>query len=273
MKRIVVPTDFSKLSRSAALYAIDLAAKTNGRVMVVSVIEIQHGSSQLMNWKKLQDQMEKDAAHQSARFMDDLHSYSAGVSVSYTTVLGSPIHEKILEFAKANNADLIVTGTKGASGLKAAVIGSNAAALINKSDIPVISVPGDIKFNGFDRIVLATDMKDLDKEAKAIVKFSKDFDVQIDILHVSHFQHDHRKHDELQAILRRMTGHKKLDIHVTSSENVLTALNDYVQDHGTDLLVMFTHELSLFEKIFKKGHTREMAFQSLVPLLAMKKPD
>ena len=40
MKRIVVPTDFSNLSRSAALYAIDLAAKTHARVMIVSVMFI-----------------------------------------------------------------------------------------------------------------------------------------------------------------------------------------------------------------------------------------
>lgn len=272
MKRIVVPTDFSNLSRSAALYAIDLAAKTNGRVMIVSVIEVEPGPSQLMNWKKLQDQMEKDVAQHSAQFMKELHGYAGGVSVSYTTLTGTPIQNKILEFADENHADLIVTGTKGASGLKAVVLGSNTAALINKANIPVIAVPGDIKFNGFDRIVLATDMADLDKEAKAVVKFSKDFDVQIDILHVSNIQHESRKHEELEAILRRMTGHKRLSIHVVSSENVVRSLNDYVQQHGVDLLVMFTHELGLFEKLFGKGHTREMAFQSEIPLLAIKKP-
>jgi nucleotide-binding universal stress UspA family protein len=271
MKKIIVPTDFSTLSRSAALYAIDLASKTNGRVMIVSVIEIEQGSSQLMNWKKLQDQMEKDTTRQSVKFMEELRGYAGDVSVSYTTVMGGPIEDKIVEFAKQNNADLIVTGTRGASGMKAVVFGSNTAALINKSDIPVIAVPGDIKFNGFDRIVLASDMENLDNEAKAVVEFAKRFDVQIDILHVTNFQHDPRRHDELQEILRRMTGHKHLDIHLTSNENVVKALNDYVQEHDTDLLVMFTHELSLFEKLFRKGHTREMAFHSQVPLLAMKK--
>ena len=68
-----------------------------------------------------------------------------------------------------------------------------------------------------------------------------------------------------------MTGHKRLDIHVVTSENVVSALNKYVTEHGTDLLVMFTHKLGLFEKLFGKGHTREMAFQSEVPLLAIKK--
>lgn len=272
MKRILVPTDFSNLSRSAVLYAIDLAAKANGKVMIVSVVEIQQGSSQLMNWKKLQDQMEKDVAERSDEFMRGLKSYSGGVSLSYTTLTGLPMEDKILKFAEVNKVDLIVTGTKGASGLKSIVMGSNTAALINKSSIPVIAVPGDIKFNGFDRIVLASDMKDLDKEAKAVAKFVKGFDAQIDILHVTNAEHDLRKHTDLEAILRRMTGHKKLDVHVVSNDNVIAALNKYSEERNVDLLVMFTHELGLFEKLFGKGHTREMAFQSRIPLLAFKKP-
>lgn len=270
-KKIVVPTDFSNLSRSAALYAIDMAAKVNGEVMVVYVIEIEQGTSQLMNWKKLQDQMELDAAQNSARFMKALDGYAGGVSVTYATLMGTNMTDQVLNFAQKNKADLIVTGTRGASGLKAFVLGSNTATLINKSSIPVIAVPGDLKFNGFDRIVLASDMKTLDSEAKAVAKFAKGFDTQIDILHVSSVKPEGRKHDELEAILRRMTGHKKMNLFVVANENVTSALNDYVQEHGTDLIVMFTHELKLFEKLFGKGHTRSMAFQTQVPLLAMKK--
>jgi nucleotide-binding universal stress UspA family protein len=272
MKKIVVPTNFSNLSRSAALYAIDLAAKTGGRVMVVSVIEIEQGTSQLMNWKKLQDQMEQDTAQNSARFMKELHGYAESVSVSYTTLRGASIGEQVLNFARSNKADLIVAGTKGASGLKAVVLGSNAASIINKSTIPVIAVPGDLKFSGFDRIVLASDMSELDNEAKAVAEFAKGFDAQIDILHVSGTDAKRRKHDELEAILRRMTGHERLNIYVVADKDITHALNDYIHEHDTDLLVMFTHELGLFEKLFAKGHTRNMAFQTEIPLLAMKKP-
>lgn len=270
MKRIVVPTDFSNLSRSAALYAIDLAAKTGARVMLVSVIEIERAATQLMNWRKLQDQMDNDAAQSSARFMKEIHNYTGGVSVSYTTLRGPSIEGQVLEFARSNKADLIVTGTKGASGLKAVVLGSNTAALINKSTIPVIAVPGDLKFNGFDRIVLASDMNDLDKEVKAVAKFAKVFDAQIDILHVSGTEAK-RQHSELEAILRRMTGHKKITLFVVTNEDVTAALNTYVKEHDTDLLVMFTHELGLFEKLFGRGHTRSMSFQTQIPLMAMKK--
>lgn len=271
MKRLLVPTDFSKLSRSAALYAIDLAAKWNARVMLVSVVEIEQGSSKLMNWKKLQDQMERDAAEQSEAFMKELHRFSGGVSLSYTTLIGAPIADRILSFAKENKADLIIAGTRGASGLKAAFFGSNAAALINKSSIPVIAIPGDLKYNGFDRIVLATDMESLDKEAKIVAKFAKDFDAQIDVLHVSDEQRSERSHKDLEAILIRMTGYKKISIHVITDKDITKGLNNYAREKGIDLVVMFTHELGLIERIFNTGHTRDMAFRTGAPLLTFKR--
>lgn len=272
MKKILVPTDFSRLSRSAALYAIDLAAGMKAEVLLVSVVEMEQGSSQLLNWKKLQDQMIKDTTEQSDALMRSLRPYSSAVKLSYATLVGSPIERKILDFAKENDVDLIVAGTKGASGLKAIIMGSNTAALINRSDIPVIAVPGDLKFQGVDRIVLATDMEDLDKEVEEVVEFAKAFDAQIDILYIADVQRDQRNRKELEAILIRMSGYNKINIHVVPSDEVVAAINSFVVEHGADLLVMFTHELGVFEKLFGMGHTREMAFQSEVPLLAFKRP-
>jgi nucleotide-binding universal stress UspA family protein len=272
MKKILVPTDFSKLSRSAALYAIDLAAGMKAEVMVVSVVEIEQGSSQLLNWKKLQDQMIKDTTAQADQLMGELRPYSSAVKLSYKSLFGSPIEKRILDFAADNDIDLIVAGTKGATGLKAVVLGSNTAALINRSDIPVIAVPGDVKFQGIDRIVLATDMEGLDREVKEVARFAKTFDAQIDILHIADVQREQRSRKELEAILIRMSGYERISIHVIPSDEVVATINSYVAEHGADLLVMFTHELGLFEKLFGMSRTREMAFQSQVPLLACKRP-
>lgn len=270
MKKILVPTDFSSLSRSAALYAIDMAKEVKAELALVSVIEIDHSSAKLMNWKKLQEQMTRDAEKESERFLKELQPYLSGVGLSYKTLFGSPIEKIILEYATDQAVDLIVTGTRGASGLKAAVLGSNTAALINRSQIPVLAVPGEVKFQGFDRIALATDMVDLDDRAKTVISFAKPFHSHIDVLHVTEVQRDQRLTDELQVSLKQMTGYNKIALHVVPGHDVTTTLNQYVVDHGADLLVMFTHELGLFEKLFGKGHTREMAFHSEVPLLSFK---
>jgi nucleotide-binding universal stress UspA family protein len=192
--------------------------------------------------------------------------------MSYISLIGSSIDKKILDFATDNDIDLIVAGTKGASGLKAVVLGSNTASLINISEIPVVAVPPDARYTGFRRIVLATDMLNLDKQVRQVVNFAKAFNSQIDILHVADPQIKHRRRDELEGALARMTGYQKISLNVLPSDDVVAAINSFVLEDNADLLVMFTHELGTFEKLLRKGHTREVAHHIEVPLLALKRP-
>jgi universal stress protein A len=58
--------------------------------------------------------------------------------------VGQP-HHAILESAKAWDADLIVMGTHGRSGLARLVLGSTTEAVIRHSPIPVLVVPAGTK--------------------------------------------------------------------------------------------------------------------------------
>lgn len=272
MKNIVVPVDFSTVSYTAARYAIDMAAVTKSSVMFVSVVEIANPSSQLKNWEKLQKQLEQDTTDRSAAFMDEMNKHSGNVNISYTTLLGSPVEDEILSFAKKNKADLIITGTKGASGVGSIVFGSTSAALVNKSTVPVLVVPHEVKFKQLKRVVLATNMLKLDKQVKVAVKLLKVFNPDINILHVSDSLKSQRDRTDLVGILSRMANYPKLSIEVVHKDDVDTGLYEHVKEKNPDMLIMFTHKLSLSERLFGQGHTREMAFHTPVPLLSFKNP-
>ena len=61
MKTILVPTDFSKLSKVGVTYAISLAKEMDARVILLSVINASASSNTLMNWKKFEKEMVKTA--------------------------------------------------------------------------------------------------------------------------------------------------------------------------------------------------------------------
>lgn len=272
MKNILVPTDFSKISRSAALYAAQLAAQLGARLKIVNVLGIQQGSSQLLNWKKLQNQMERDVADQAEKFLKELQADSPKVEMSFEMVLGTPIEEKLFAYAKKNKIDLIVSGTSGAEGLKAMFLGTNSAAIINTSDVPVLIVPANMKYKGISRIVLGTDMLKLDKQVKIVASIAQGLDAQIDILHVTNHKGKRQSKTELEGILSRMSGYRKLHMEMIGDTDLTAALNNYVLEKEADLLVMFTHKLGLLEKLFGKGQTRKMSFQSKVPLMVFRQP-
>ena len=66
MKTILVLTDFSKLSKVAVSYAIGIAKKMEAKIILLSVINASSSSNTLMNWKKLEEEMVRDAQQDAA---------------------------------------------------------------------------------------------------------------------------------------------------------------------------------------------------------------
>jgi nucleotide-binding universal stress UspA family protein len=68
----------------------------------------------------------------------------AGIRASGFAIEGEPVHA-ILDFAKKMQADAIVTGTHGRSGLKRAFVGSVAEGVLRHATVPVLSLRADAK--------------------------------------------------------------------------------------------------------------------------------
>jgi nucleotide-binding universal stress UspA family protein len=65
-----------------------------------------------------------------------------------------------MEVAKNENVDLIMMGTKGASGVQEVIIGSNTEKIIRKSEIPVLSVHKDKPITEVKNAVVISDFKE-----------------------------------------------------------------------------------------------------------------
>ena len=53
--------------------------------------------------------------------------------------------------------------------------------------------------------------------------------------------------------------------------NVQDGVNTYLRGNHYQLICMIAHEHSMFENLFRKNHTHEMAFHSTIPLLVLNK--
>lgn len=279
MKTILVLTDFSKLSKIALVYAIGIAKKMNGKIILLSVINASSSSNTLMNWKKIEEKMVKAAQEDADQFILEVKAIESKVDISYQSILGFPIEDTIDEFAVKNKVDFIVMGTKGATGLKKALIGSNTVAVMDSSSVPVIVVPAETPFKSIKKIVYATDIQNLQSEIKIIARFAQAFDAPIHVLNVVK---DYSKKDSgklernmtqmaMEEKLIRTTKYSKIHFHVVQSEDTASAVDKFVKDQKADLLAMFTHRLDFYEKLFGKSITRQLAFHSKVPMLTFNK--
>jgi nucleotide-binding universal stress UspA family protein len=273
--KILVPSDFSQSSNNAALYAAKFAKKVNAEIILFHIVHFEHPPMVQVSGfieHKIEDIRLSNASEDCVLLVNDLKSRVKGVQISFKVVPGFPIADAIENYATTNKIDLIIMGTKGASGLAKVLFGSNAVAVINKSSIPVITVPESSHFNNVKLIVYASDLHKMQSEIQKIMPLAKLFDASIDILHV--LPQDSDKKIDVVSIengLIKKYEYQKISFHITHNNDIVEGINGFVADVKADILAMYTHEIGFFESFFKTSVSREEAFHSYVPLLILKK--
>ena len=273
--KILVPTDFSKSATVAVHYAANLAKHLSADLVLLNVVFINAPPTAMVGFKtkQIEEKIEDNAKQDLILLINELKKEPNAVkNISFKTIVGYPIEDVVDAYAMRNQVDLIIMGTKGASGLTKVLIGSNAAATINKSTIPVITVPVHVRFNGIKQIVHASDLYDTEEEMKILIPLAQLFGAAISIFYVSPIS-SKRKIDieNIKKDIENKYNFNKLSISISVGDDITDGIDEHVADLKADMLTMFTHELTFFEKLFGKSVTREMAFHTWIPLLSIKK--
>jgi len=273
--KILIPTDFSKLSKVAVHYAVKMTKKLDAELILLHVVHIDAPprAAVAVKVKSIEDAMVDNAKQDCIQLINDIKSEIRGkLNISYKIIKGYPVETVVGNFAHHNDISLIIMGTKGATGLKRVLMGSNATAVINNSDIPVITVPEFARFKNLKRIVYATDMTNINAEMKILVPLAKLFDATVHILHIISPK-SKKKIDKNKIItdVTRKMKYPKITFHILMNDDITEGIDEYIAGTKADMLAMFTHNLTFFERLFGKSVTRQMAFQSWIPLLTIKK--
>jgi len=275
MRAILVPTDFSNLSKIGLSNAIGLAKKTGSKVIVISVVtELTADTRQLSNVKKFQASMLAARQADGEKLLAEFKSIAGKVEISFQPVAGYPVVDVIEKFAVKNKVGLIVMSSKGATGLKKVLVGSNAAAVIDNSSIPVLLIPSDAKARTIRKVVYATDAKDFRKQARVVGVFAEALGASMDVVHVVPEDED-KQTDPLGLSaqkIRVIAAYPKIRFHLLYNKDVSKGLELFIKGQKDDfILITFTHKLSFNEKLFGKSVTQRLAYLNKVPLLVVNK--
>jgi nucleotide-binding universal stress UspA family protein len=155
---ILVPTDGSEGAEGAAGHALALASAFGSRVVALSVVDDRAFSARLADIDPAVGET-RDALARGAREAAEAVATLAGDDRSVRTAVetGTP-HETIVDYADRIDADLVVMGTHGRTGLDRLLLGSVAERVIRTSDVPVLAAraaPADDA--GYGAVLIPTD--------------------------------------------------------------------------------------------------------------------
>lgn len=136
--RLLVPIDGSEIAKRAAQQAFDLARDLGAGVHVVFVVD-ESPSTVLLSSASMATVLE-ELHERGVEFTEEIAALAAEIPIT-TRVLQAPsIPESILQYADANDIDLVVMGTRGRHGMDH-LLGSTTERVLARSSIPVLVVP------------------------------------------------------------------------------------------------------------------------------------
>lgn len=278
MKSILVPTDFSKCAYVAAHFAVELAHITKARIVLLNTFQIPMPPPDSFVTPISYTEIREDSLKRLKTMADTelrINQKYSDLKIEYDAVLGGTVNE-IIDAAKKYDAEMIVIGTHGASGVVGKIIGTTAASVIEKAPIPVFAIPEKAKFNGFKKITLAIDFNEIKNMSSitSFLKLSALFNSNIDILSVIN------KAEQKALIEKEMESIKQLKIfepsphsfHIVLNENVPQAIESFAEQTKSELLVTMPQKHNFWELILNKSVTQGLAFQIKIPLLCLPPP-
>jgi nucleotide-binding universal stress UspA family protein len=131
---VVVPTDFSETSGAALRYAVDMAQSFGARLYLLHVPGTT-GENFEANFPI--GRFESAAKEGAGTFLSPEEMSS--LRPEYAVRIGAPA-EEIVRYADARDADLIIMGTHGRTGVAHLVMGSVAEHVVRTAPCPVLLV-------------------------------------------------------------------------------------------------------------------------------------
>ena len=141
IRRIVCPTDFSPTAQRAGQYAAELARSFGAEVVLLHVVPEMDYPTRGLGLATAVPGL-REQLHQHARSQLDAASKQFDGQLKVRTELrDGHSFEQILDCAAACQADLIVLGTHGQTGLQRLLLGSTAERVVRLAKCPVMTVP------------------------------------------------------------------------------------------------------------------------------------
>ena len=271
ISKIIVPTDFSEPASKALAYAIGLAQKTKASLHILHVNQVAMVDATMPaeTYQVFVNEIES-ATSEAFNEIEQTMLKAADLEYTFKSTYGY-VSEEICDYALQQEADLIIMGTTGASGVAEILVGSNAASTVAKSPVPVI--PKQLGFTDYTRIVYATDYNEPEFPAlMRLIFFAELFDCRLDVIHVK--SDADRYFNAANNFFKK--NKEKIsypNIHYIELEkgDVVQTINHYVDENKADLLVMAKHNRNFFDRLFHSSLSKKMAYHTKIPLLVLVK--
>jgi nucleotide-binding universal stress UspA family protein len=275
MIKILVPTDFSINSRAGMRFAIHWS-----QVQKIELVFFHMFHQSVMpgniNYKEYLRKKECDSINKLQQFVSGLYNsmHCQPGKFSCVAVPGTSADISVMDYCrKHNDLDYICISTHGAGGINR-LFGTNTGNLITKSPVPVIAVPKEYRSKQVRHVLYVTDLLDYSEELKKVEHFTRPFEANIEVVHLS-WPGEILPGKEIleKSHLKNFPYGRELKIEkVDFTRSLIKNLQEVIYKSKPSLIIMFTDQhRNLIQKILFPSKAEQLSFKTKIPLLTFQK--
>ena len=295
-KNILFPTDFSPCSEHAFEHALLFARQTEAKLHIfhLTVLLVDDPTNPAFHCRDAA-RYERQAQLSTVNAIRELvrRHDADDVEIVMTRRRGISAGAAILDYIEEAKIDLVVMGTHGHRGLAKAMLGSQAAKVVQLAGCPVITLcekGSDAASPQIKKIVVPIDFSVPSERSLHLAgNLAKRFGAQVDLLHVIEYyllpgvygpgpgdfaDLQHQVTDELEVMastLRAEYGDQiTTTTHVVEGRRASHGICSFAKAQKADLVVIASEGLTGLPRVFIGGTTQRTVAACSCPVLTVK---
>jgi len=278
MKKILLLTDFSDNAWNAIFAALKMHEHLACQFYVLNTYEPSFanilGDKSKERLGVIYDSLAKNSSIELDKILQYLEVNHTNKNHTFEKLSKSDdIVNAVNEICIEKDIDLIVMGTKGATGAKEIFMGSNTVELIKRvNDYPIFAVPSEHDFKDMDKILFPTEFtRPYTKyELKPLIELATIWNSEISICYVAQeFTLLEEQITNKEILTKRLgnVAHSFQDVELKAT--VADSIISFAKDTMADIIVLINYKHTFIEKLTHEAVVKKVGFHSKIPLLVL----
>lgn len=276
MKTILLPTDFSNNSLNAINFAMKMFENIDCKFYILNVQkassfvsdDLMTAAPSMNLYQAIIDTAKKSLGNLiesiNSKYKNSRHEFIP--IVDYDNFIDS-----INQICELKEIDLIIMGTKGASGIGKVIFGSNTVRVMQRSNTAVLAIPNNYKYKDFKRVVFLSNYLTEYKaeDLSALFEIIQLHNSNVDILHVSQEKELTKEQSQNIRLVGNLFKELSNKFVYLKGKDVFKEVNDFNKLNEINLLAMIGKKHSFFERLLVTHKIENFGFNVNIPFLVL----
>jgi len=278
MKTLLVPTNFTDVSKNALDYAIALAAKLKTKITLLHAYHpfLADPGHLTERYKEELDIFRQEAEIKLDRRCTEVNKTSSH-RCDFVNIEGLA-KDIIVSYANESQPDLLVIGTESLSPLDRIVFGTVTGKVLKEANCDLLVIPEKAAYKPPKKMAFAMDYHDNDlEEIKLLMQLSKKFKSEIHIIHVveddENIKFEQSFFEDFQREVKQEITGGKIAFTLIKGKDTAKAIEKFINEHGIDLLAVSKTRKNILERLFSGSVSKKLFYHTHIPLLIFQAED